>query len=45
MTTIDEIKQVIEGLVARVALLEGHAAAQGAKMVAAGQKYLEMTQK
>ena len=43
MTKINEIRQVVEGIVARVALLEGHAAAQGAQMVAAGQKYLEMT--
>ena len=43
MTTIDELRQAIEGIVARVVLLEGHAAAQGAQMVAAGQKYLEMT--
>ena len=43
MTTLDELRQAIEGVIARVALLEGHAAAQGAQMVAAGQKYLEMT--
>ena len=43
MTTIDELRQAIEGIVARVVLLEGHAAAQGQQMVAAGQKYLDMT--